>query len=172
MDLLAEIRAAFPVTPYPGDCVLSDCWCEECAWEVRRLRGKSWKQAKIEDFNASDGGRLSRQSFRYYLPSMLSFAVQYPDELHFASEINARFTAIAPASDDQIQMVQQNLNGLSKHQRTTLVSFFEWLREQSWQSSLLIDAAICAINGNGIVPVEPASLLNEYQEMYDTQSNS
>lgn len=172
MDLLAEIRAAFPVTPYPGDQVLSDCWCEECAWAVHRLRGKSWKRVKLGDFNASDGGRLSNQSFRYYLPAMLSFAVQYPDELHFASEITARLTTIAPASDDRIQTFQQSLNGLSKRQRKTLVYFFEWLRAQGWQSSLLIDTAISAISGNEIVPVEPASLLKERQAMYDAQSKS
>jgi hypothetical protein len=39
MDLLAEIRAAFPVCPYPGDAVLSDCWCDECEFSVRNLRG-------------------------------------------------------------------------------------------------------------------------------------
>ena len=172
MDLLAEIRGAFPVTPCPGDRVLSDCWCDECAWAVHRLQGKSWKQVTVEDFNASEGGRLSNQSFRYYLPAMLLFAVRYPDEVHFASEITSRFVVIAPANHDQIQRVQQSLNGLSNRQRTTLVCFFDWLREQEWQSSLLIDAATDAINGSEVVPVDSAALLKEYQARCDRQNNS
>src|SRR5689334_12412010 len=59
MDLLAEIRAAFPAIPYPGDATLSDCWCEECAWSLRNLRGKSWMQLRIEDGIGGEGAILS-----------------------------------------------------------------------------------------------------------------
>ena len=43
-SLVEKIRAAWRVLPYRGDHVLSDCWCEECEYSVRSLRGKSWKQ--------------------------------------------------------------------------------------------------------------------------------
>ena len=154
MELLDEIRAAFPAMPYPGDDVLSKCWCDECAWEVRNLRGKSWKQTRVEDFNAGDGGRLSLNAFRYYLPAQLQFAVEHPDELHFASEVIAHFVAVAGESDTKAEAIHKTVSRLSKPQRTTLVHFFQWVESQGWQAPLHINAAIKAA-GDGIV--EPIS---------------
>lgn len=127
--LLAEILAAFPPTPYPGDRMLSDCWCEECAWSVRNLRGKSWKQAQLEDFNLGDGGRVSTDAFGYYLPAMLTLAIRHPDETHLACEINSRFVTFIESRDNEIETIQQTVSRLSKPQRTTLVHFFSMVEE-------------------------------------------
>ena len=168
MHLLAEIRAAFPALPYPGDKVLSDCWCEECAWSVRNLRGKSWKQTRVADFNSSDGGHLSREAFRYYLPAMLTFAVQQPDEVHFAGEINARFVAITGAPNDRIEDIQKTVARLSKPQRVMLVHFFEWLRGQGWQAPIVVDAAIKAGSDDCVEPI-PADAIWEHVRIQEAK---
>jgi hypothetical protein len=151
--LLAEIRAAFPPTPYPSDQILSKCWCEECAWSVRRLRGKSWKQVRPEDFNPGDGGHLSSRAFRYYLPALLAFAVQHPDEVHFASEINGRLVFFTGQREDKLEAVQQTVSHLSKLQRTMLIRFLQWLQNQGWQAPMLIDAAVKAVAEGRVDPI-------------------
>src|SRR5262249_36736479 len=105
MDLLAEIRAAFPKTSHPGDHILSDCWCDECAWSVRNLRGKSWKQLRVEDISG-DGGNLSLRAFCYYLPGLMCLAVQHPDELSLASTIIGGFIASDLSPPEQAKRVE------------------------------------------------------------------
>ena len=169
MDLLNDIRAAFPSTPYPGDRVLSECWCEECAWSVRNLRGKSWKQVRLDDLNLGDGGHLSPEAFRYYLPALLAFAVQHPDHFPLAGEINARFVAVCGDSDDEIQRIRKLVASLTKPQRATLVRFFQWLQAQGWQAPVLIDAAIKAV-GDNLVEAIPAEALLEFARAKERES--
>lgn len=126
MDLLAEIRSAFPHTPYPGDQVLSDCWCEECSWAVRNLRGKSWKQIKLDDING-DGDQMTDDAFRYYLPALLSLSVQHPSEYHLASRVTSRLVACDRDPPERAETIQKMVSSLSKLQRTALGRFLDWL---------------------------------------------
>lgn len=162
-QLVAEINATFPETPYPSDHILSDCWCEECAWSVRNLRGKAWKQLRLADTNFSEGSRFSSKAFAYYLPALMTLAVEHPDELHLATEINSRFVVIEDASDHRVEQIQRMVTRLSKPQRTTLRHFFEWLKTQDWQAPMLIDAAIVAVSDLSITPVPMRSIHNECQ---------
>ncbi len=149
MDLLAEIRAAFPSAPFPGDGILSDCWCEECAWSVRNLRGKSWKQLRVEDIGG-DGGSLSARAFRYYLPGMLCLAVQHPEDLSLASEINARLVASDLDPPERVESVRETVSRLSPRQRRVVVRFLRWVGHQGWQAPMLIDAALSAVGDRGV----------------------
>lgn len=158
MDLLAEIRAAFPATPYPGDDTLSDCWCDECEWSVRNLRGKSWKQVRIEDGIGSEGASLSVRACRYYLPAMLCLAVQHPDDHRLASAINARLVVIGPAEPEEINTVGDTVRRLSPRQRGALVRFLIWVGGQGWQSPMLIEAALRAVRDGRVVPVDSEEL--------------
>jgi hypothetical protein len=150
MDLLSEIRAAFPASPYPGDNVVSDCWCDECEFSVRNLRGKSWKQLRLEDFNG-ENSYMSPRAFRYYLPALLCLAVQHPDSF-LASEINARLVVSDRDTPEQVKVVQETKSQLSARQRRAVAKFLEWLGGQGWQAPILVEAALKVIRGKVIEP--------------------
>lgn len=153
MDLLDEIRAAWPSTPYPGDRVLfSDCWCDECAWAVRSLRGKSWKEIDVCDLGG-DGGRMSDEAFRYYLPGVLALSVQHPDETHLSCEVNLRFVFSRREGWKRQQSVSMLARTLSPRQREVMLRYFDWLDDQRWQAPILIAAAKRAVHGE----IEPYS---------------
>jgi hypothetical protein len=153
MDLLNQIHAAWPSSPYPGDHLLSDCWCVECEFSVSSLRGKSWKQLRPEDVGG-ETGHMSPEAFRYYIPGILSLSVQDPDEINLSCEINVRFV-FSDHSHERPES-QENLarlvGSLSQRQRKVLVEYFEWLAHQDWQAPLLIDAAKRAVGDRIIKP--------------------
>lgn len=151
MDLLAEIRAAFPASPYPGDAVLSDCWCGECEFSVRNLRGKSWTQLRQEDFNGSNA-ELSLGAFRYYLPGLLSLAVQDPDELILACRVNGLFVVSDLDPPEKAEEVRETVNCLSIKRRRVVARFLQWLADQGWQAPILVDAALKAVRDRQIEP--------------------
>jgi hypothetical protein len=158
MDLLAEIRAAFPAAPYPGDATLSDCWCEDCAWSVRNLRGKSWKQLRVADLG-DDGGQMSNRAFRYYLPGMLCLAGQHPADLHLASAINARLVVDDQAAPEKVEAVRVTVRRFSPRQRGVLVRFLRWVGDQGWQAPILIEAALRAVADGQVEPYDHEELL-------------
>ena len=153
MDLLSEFRAAWPTTPYPGDRVLSDCWCDECEFSVRHLRGKSWKEISTGDIG-DEGGCMSPEAFRYYLPGILALSVQHPDEGHLASEINRRFVfSDHPHERREARADLSRLVGaLSPRQRKVLLYYFDWLANQDWQAPILISAAKRAVSDGVVEP--------------------
>jgi hypothetical protein len=159
VDLLAEIRAAFPATLYTGDATLSDCWCEECAWSVRYLRGKSWMQLRVEDCVGGEGAFLSVNAFRYYLPGLLCLAVQHPDELHLATEINARLIVLDGAAPTEAEAVRETVRCLSPRQRNVVARFLLWLADQGWQAPILTEAALGAVRDGQVVPVSYDELM-------------
>src|SRR5262245_42240601 len=144
MDLLAEIRAAFPGSPYPGDLLLSDCGCEECEFSARNLRGKSWKQLRLEDFNG-DNAHQSPRAFRYYLPGLLCLAVQHPNELNAACEVNARLVVSDLDPPERSETVRETVSRLSMKQRRAVARFLQWLAGRGWQAPLLVEAALKAV---------------------------
>ena len=158
VDLLAEIRAAFPAAPYPGDATLSDCWCEECAWSVRNLRGKSWKQLRVEDVGG-DGGCLSHRAFRYYLPGLLCLTVQHPDEFSLSSEVNGRLVVHDRAGPEEAREVSETVRRLSPRQRRVLERFLLWLGGQGWQAPILVEAALTAVRDGRVVPYDSVELM-------------
>ncbi len=158
MDLLAEIRAAFPASPYPGDDVLSDCWCDECEFSVRNLRGKSWKQLRLEDFNG-ENAHMSPRAFRYYLPGLLCLAVQHPDKLNFACEVSARLIVSDLHPPQAADTVREIVSHLSVKQRRSLTRFLEWLGGQGWQAPILVEAALRAVRDGLVEPYSHKDLM-------------
>jgi hypothetical protein len=158
MDLLAEIRAAFPLSPYPGDAVLSDCWCEECAFSVRNLRGKSWRQLRLDDFNG-ENSHLSLRAFRYYLPGLLCLAVQHPDELNLACEVNARLVVSDREAPERTTEVQETVGRLSAKQGRVVARFLQWLAGQAWQAPVLVEAALRAVRDRSVEPYRHEELM-------------
>lgn len=158
MELLAEIRAAFPATAYPGDAVLSDCWCEECKGKYRNLRGKSWKQLRLDDFN-SEEIPLSDDAFRYYLPGLLCLAVQHPDEDNLGATIHSRFIVSDLDSPEKVREVLAMVSHFSLRQRRALELFFQWLGSSKCYCSLTVDAALVAVRDNRVEPYSHEALM-------------
>jgi hypothetical protein len=158
MDLLAEIRAAFPALSYPGDAVLSDCWCDECEFSVRNLRGKSWRQVRLEDFNG-ENAQMSPRAFRYYLPGLLCLAVQHPDELDLACEVNARLIVSDLDPPERAKAIRETLSRLSVRQRRAVARFLQWLGGQGWQAPILVEAALKAVKGRRVEPYSHGELM-------------
>lgn len=158
MDLLAEIRAAFPAAAYPGDAVLSDCWCEECEARYQSLRGKSWKQLRLKDL---DGEQipLSDYAFRYYLPGLLCLAVQHPDEESVGSLIHSRFIVSDLDSPEKATEVRAMISRFSLRQRRALELFFLWLGSSKRYCSLTLDAALMAVRDNRVEPYSHKELV-------------
>jgi hypothetical protein len=159
VDLLAETRAAFPAAPYPGDAMLSHCWCEECVWSVRNLRGKPWTQLRIEDGVGGEGGFLSDRAFHYYLPGLLCLALQHPDETHLASEINARLVVLDRAAPTEAEVVVERVRRLTPRQRVVIVRFLIRLSDQGWQAPVLTEAALSAVRDGQVMPVDSEELM-------------
>jgi hypothetical protein len=159
VDLLAETRAAFPASHYPGDAMLSDCWCEECEWSVRNLRGKSWTQLRVEDGVGGEGAFLSVRAFRYYLPGLLCLALQHPDETHLASVINARLVVLDRAAPMEAEVILETVRRLTPRQRGVIVRFLTWLSDQGWQAPVLTEAALRAVRDGQVMPVNSEELM-------------
>src|SRR5262249_27728071 len=138
----SQIRAAFPSVPYPGDHILSNCWCDECAWSVRKLRGKSWKKLRLEDLGSSDGGAMSPRGFRYFLPGLLCLAVQHPESDAGSEIVGGLVVSDAEHSPKAIDLRNQTLVGLSLRQRRVILEFLLWLGKQKWTAPILFEAAI------------------------------
>jgi hypothetical protein len=151
MELVDRINAAWPSTPYPGDHVLSDCWCDECQLSVSSIRGKSWPQLKIEDTN-SETCRLSTAAFLYYLPALLTLSLRYPEELHLSGLINGRFIRCDIAPSDGDVEIHKILRRLSKVQKHVLNDYLEWQASQGWQPMLLIEPAKVALATGRVEP--------------------
>jgi hypothetical protein len=156
-SLLENIETAWPLTPYPGDHILSDCWCDECEYAVSNLRGKSWIEITRSDLNG-ENARLADASFQYYMPSLLRFSLNDPDDTWVSGEIMGRFVAIEmqPATNDQqerIERVRHLGAQLTDAQRPVLAQYFRWVGEQGWQFPRFTEVATkCVLDGT-IVPV-------------------
>jgi hypothetical protein len=73
MSLREEVTIAFSKTPYPSHAALTACGCDECRWEVSRLRGKrrsrlGWDNIGAEDANLS---LLTPAAFHNFIPGLL-----------------------------------------------------------------------------------------------------
>ena len=165
MSLLAKIRAAWPATPYPGDHILSNCWCEECAFSVRDLRGKSWKQLTVGDLG-SGSGELSADAFLYFLPGILSLSIQDPDGDHLAGEVNRWFvysdSEYEPAGASE--RIARLVSRLSQRQREVLLEYLDWLAAEDWQAPMLIASAKRAIADGVVEPYSMEELLSWCRE--------
>ncbi len=174
MDLIAEIRAAWPVTPYPGDHILSDCWCEECEADYRKLRGKSWKQVKLANF-CGENGRigLGPEAFAYYLPGILILSVQESDDFDPCNVIGRFvFSDHQAEGPERQQDIRQLVGSFSKRQRQVLLFYFDWLSRQGWQAPMLITAAKRAISDNLVEPYSYNELLSWCQQRERDLKNS
>ncbi len=158
MDLLAEIRAAFPADPYPGDHILSNCWCEECAASVENLRGKSWTELRVGDVGG-DGGLLSHAAFGYYLPGLLCLSVLHPNEWGLASEINGLLVVSDLDPPEGAARVRERVGRLSPRQRRAVGRFLRWLGGQGWQAPLLVEAALAAVGDGRVEPYSHQEVL-------------
>jgi hypothetical protein len=143
-SLIETIRAAWPATPYPGDHVLSDCWCEECEFSVRSLRGKSWKQLRPNDING-ETSHMSNGAFAYYLPGLLLLSIKHDmDGLdgyvlgHFSSlETQSKTFDHAQQSEHLLRMASR----FSDAQRTALSRYFDWIDQQGFQCPAFVRSA-------------------------------
>jgi len=161
MVLIDDIRAAFPTSPYPGDHILSNCWCDDCEFSVRNLRGKSWKQLRLEDFNG-ESADMSLRAFRYYLPGLMCLAVQNPDDSSLSSMVGSRFIVSDVEPLARMAEVQETVNRLSMQQRRAVASFFQWMACQERQSPLLVEAAMKSVMSRRVEPYRHNELLAYY----------
>ena len=151
MELLHRVNSAWPATPYPGDQLLSDCWCHECQFSVSSLRGKNWRQLKIED-TSGETCRLNRQAFLYYLPALLALSLRYPDEVRLPCLINERFIQCDISPTDEEEGIRKLLRSLSTIQKHVLCDYLDWMARQKWQPLLLIEPAKVALATGRIEP--------------------
>ncbi|MFO0889075.1 MAG: DUF6714 family protein [Isosphaeraceae bacterium] len=120
-------------------------------------------QLRVEDCVGGDGAYLSTRAFRYYLPGLLCLAVQHPDEVHLASEINARLVVMDRSSPKESETVLETVRRLSPRQREVIARFLQWLSGQEWPAPLLIDAALRAVRDGQVVPVNSEELMRWYR---------
>ena len=64
---------------------MTGCPCEECRFEVRGFRGKSWPRLRLEDISG-DGGNvfmLTPRAFQYLLPGLMLMVLERGDRARF-----------------------------------------------------------------------------------------
>jgi hypothetical protein len=162
-SLLDVVRRAWSVTPYPGDRVLGDCWCDECEFSVRNLRGKAWKEIVRSDING-ENSEMSDSAFLYYLPALLQLSLADEDDTDLSSLIMGRFLTVQmePATQDQKDQqrrVQRLSRQLSTLQRTALSRYFEWVGQQGWQFPKFTNVARKCVLEGVVEPVPYAEVM-------------
>lgn len=152
-SILAQLWQAFPSTPYPGDHILTDCYCEECSHSIRSLRGKSWKEVKLEDLN-SDSSQLGDDAFRYYLPALLSISLQHPDDDMIPARVSGRLVVFDtdPRAKDHSSRITSLVAQITKRQRNVVAVYLDWVAQRELQSPVLIEAGKKALESGVVDP--------------------
>lgn len=126
MSLRDEAMIAFSKVPYPGDEALTSCDCDECRWEVGRLRGKKWTRLSLDDFGAGDGAAnvalLTPAAFHYFLPGLILLALDHPGMTgDILGMVVRRLTASDREGEAARAKVDQVIKRLSGRQRRVLI---------------------------------------------------
>lgn len=140
IDLVSDIVAAWPETAYPGDEMFGDCWCEECADAVNRLRGKSWMEIGPEDAFC-DGGSLSGDSFAYYLPGLMIQALIHGEDCVYHGPIYMNFVVWENSPARDIARVRDSVAAYTPAQRDALMRFIDVAGLSEFSEPTSIDAA-------------------------------
>lgn len=150
MGLREDIWAAFPYTPYPGDRILTTCACDECRWEVRNLRGKSWKQIGVSDLGG-DGGSMSPEAFRYYLPGLLVLALNNPPDASMITALQiVPYLTVSETEkriENALQSKQMTIGRLTRRQRDVIVRFLDEVGEDGQIPEMLRSARENVLTG-------------------------
>jgi hypothetical protein len=120
-------------------------------------------QIRVEDCVVGEGAYLSARAFRYCPPGLLCLAVRHPDELHLASEINARPVVIDRSAPKETEADLETVRRPSPRKREVIARFLQWLSDQGWQAPALIDAALRAIRDGRVVLVTYEELMRWYR---------
>jgi hypothetical protein len=147
-----EVMIAFSKVPYPGDEALTPCGCDECRWEVGRLRGKKWTRLGLDDFGAGDGeanvALLTPAAFHYFLPGLMLVALDHSEARgDILGKVIHRITASDREGKAARAKVDQVINRLSGRQRQVLADLIRQAEGSEphvpaiWQSAIanLID---------------------------------
>jgi hypothetical protein len=152
MSSREAVLYAFSRTPPPGEDALTSCNCEECRWDVARLRGKKWTRLSPDDFGASDGGAnfalLTPSAFHYYLPGLLLLALDHPDLApEFIAKIINRLTAPDSTAEARLPRIAQLIKRLTLRQREVLVEFLHQAAPSTPHVPPIWEAAIASLIG-------------------------
>ncbi len=156
--LSQQIDEAWDQSPYPGDDVLSDCWCEECEDAMSLIRGKSWMELTADDLDLMHS-RMEPDAFLYYLPGLLYLAIDSGSEYLIADRVCAEFV-VADIGDpsQKLNIIRHIISGLTEQQRAVLIAFFNWMRSRDWTADLLIDCACDTITSGNPKPFSADAL--------------
>jgi hypothetical protein len=105
----------------------------------------------LEDFNGQNA-QMSSRAFRYYLPALLCLAVQHPDELCLACEVNGGLVVSDLDPPERAEAIREMVSRLSIMQCRALVRFLRWLGDRGWQAPILVEAALKAVRDGRVEP--------------------
>ena len=161
------IREAWPPTPYPGDTVISDCWCDECASHIGTLRGKAWREVELEDFQG-ESGKLGGDGFHYFLPAYLLMAEREREEdgdtmlLH---EVVSHFTVSDSDPMERLACAKQHAGRLTQAQRGVLLHLATHLEKEGLMLPVILKAFRRAVGGEVVRPYSQEVAARESQEI-------
>jgi hypothetical protein len=162
MALRDEVLFAFSKTPYPGDDALTSCNCDDCRWEVARLRGKKWTRLSLDDFGAEDGDSnvtlLTPAAFHYYLPGLLLLVLDHPEETEgwLLSSVISRLTIPENADAATRSTVEGIITRLSTRQREVLVALIEHV--PAADHPVRVQSALSNLRDGAVSPYNSAAI--------------
>jgi len=163
MSLRDEVLFAFSRTSYPGDDALTSCNCEDCRWEVARLRGKKWTRLSLDDFGAEDGNAnvalLLPAAFHYYLPGLLLLLLDHPEETQgwLLDRVLSRLTIPETADAGWRTKVEGIVKRLSARQREVAIAVIEQAKPPN--HGLHVQSALSNLRDGAVTPYsDPAAL--------------
>ena len=155
MSLRDKIVFAFSRTPYPGDNALTSCNCEDCRWEVARLRGKKWTRLTLDDFGAEDGDAnvalLLPAAFHYYLPGLLLLLVDHPEAQDWLLDrVLSRLAVPAIADAELRSRVEGIVKRLSAEQREAVTAVIEQVTAN--EQAIHVQSALSNLRDGAVTP--------------------
>jgi hypothetical protein len=155
--LVHEFNRIFSDLKHPGDDALAEREPSEWDGTIQRLKGKSWRNVALDDFESQSGviegvQALSPRGFIYFLPGLVKIALTNPDARDtVTSALLPWFTV--PDYLDQERRDSGVLSLLSPGQRRFLISFFaEMQKTESDLCAPMVDSAIANLKAGEMSP--------------------
>ena len=153
-ELKAQIRVAFPASPYYGP--ITECTCDECTDIKEGLRYKRWDELPARfiewTFNTS---LISAEAFREFIPAYLLYAL---DDLDRKTPVlDYIIYDLCPYVDEDDKPPKQadidkdllrgrkRAKGISREQVQAVRAFLEFVRDNASEHECLTPHIDCAL---------------------------
>jgi hypothetical protein len=119
---LEAVRLAFPVEEPPSADRVRNDHCPECAETSEIFLGRRWTDITVEDLAGNPAlPLLTSGAFRYYLPALMTCAIEAPVELDCVPD--SLVALLSPARGEMSDRDKERLSGFTGPQVRAILMF-------------------------------------------------